>query len=367
MHIMLQSSYNCNHRCWFCNEWSKTGRSWSKSECDIVVDKLSMLPDTINKIFIQFHGGEPTLCRYWEYIQYQLVDKLKDRQLFIQTQTNLSLSHSRLESFLEKIHAIRMPNHVIDINCSYHLGMQDVKQYARKLQLITPHVAYGGVQFIGEIVCQQEKTLDELKYLRDRFHDKICYRHVVINNPNITEIKEKYYKFNIKLNEHDSNFEYRYTLENYPELFSEYYPYGWLLKFNTELYGYDSIWSRYYISDLLRNMLGKHELYSDNKLKYDMSSEQVIDKLYVEAKNKYYDQLYPAKVLPRGVFCNSSSTGMCISSDLRVFNCLDYLHKNINGVSIHDINMKTHFLNKFKRCVLSSCNSCNFHILKRYW
>lgn len=367
MHVMLQTSYNCNHRCWFCTEWSSNGKSWTKSECDLVVDKLTQLPPEKNKIFIQFHGGEPTLCDHWEYIQYELVDRLKDRELFIQTQTNLSLSKDRLANYLDEIHKRRQKHHVIDINGSYHLGKQHINEYVEKMKMLTPRVAFGGVQFVGEIMCREEKTINEYNILENSFPGQICYRHVVVNQPGKTSIKNRYKTFSETDNTGNrTNIEYRYTVQNFPELLSRYYPHGWLLRFNTNMYSADSIWARYYISDILRNMLGKHEMINSAKINKCMTTEQVIEVLREHARDMYYEQLQPAKPNPHGIFCTSSSSGLCISSELVMYNCLDYLHSDIDGIPLNEVDMFNQFTdNKYKRCVSYSCNSCNFHKLKR--
>ena len=105
--ITLKPCFRCNHKCWFCEEYDNKTKTWTKDQCDEVLNKLKDIPRDKKKIFFYFYGGEPTLSKYWEYLHYKLIQIFPERDLFIQTQTNLSLNEDRLKKFLHKINNIK--------------------------------------------------------------------------------------------------------------------------------------------------------------------------------------------------------------------------------------------------------------------
>ena len=70
--ITLKPCFRCNHNCWFGDEYNNSSSMWSKEDCDAVIDKLRDIPDTKQKLFFYFYGGEPTLSEHWEYLNYYL-------------------------------------------------------------------------------------------------------------------------------------------------------------------------------------------------------------------------------------------------------------------------------------------------------
>ena len=133
--VTLKPTFKCNHRCWFCNEYDNATKSWTKEQCDQVLEKLKDIPKSKKRIFFYFYGGEPTLSKHWEYLNYRLVEIFHDRELFIQTQTNLSLNANRLEQFLQHVNLIKSDTHQIDICSSYHLNKQDVAEFVEKMHI----------------------------------------------------------------------------------------------------------------------------------------------------------------------------------------------------------------------------------------
>ena len=169
--ITLKPCFKCNHECWFCSEYDNSTTVWTKEQCDLVIDKLSTIPKNRKKIFIYFYGGEPTLTRHWEYLNKCVVNIFKDRELFIQTQTNMSLTSKRLEKFLSNINEIKTDKHTIDICSSYHLNKQPVEEFIHKMQICADYNSCGLCFFSTELP-EKEQTIREFSLLNARFPGK---------------------------------------------------------------------------------------------------------------------------------------------------------------------------------------------------
>ena len=50
--ITIKPCFKCNHKCWFCSEYDNSTSVWTKDHCDLVIEKLAMIPKDRKKIFI---------------------------------------------------------------------------------------------------------------------------------------------------------------------------------------------------------------------------------------------------------------------------------------------------------------------------
>ncbi len=133
--ITLKPSYRCNQKCWYCPEYDNKSQLWTDDSCEAVLDQLSNLPDRFKNVFIYMYGGEPTLSPHWEYIQMRLSEMYIERNVFFQTQTNMSIKPERLDKFLLNFNQLKPDTHIMDICSSYHLGKQHVDQYIEKMKI----------------------------------------------------------------------------------------------------------------------------------------------------------------------------------------------------------------------------------------
>ena len=306
--ITLKPCFKCNHKCWFCSEYDNTTKMWTKEQCDIVLDKLKEIPDNKKKIFIYFYGGEPTLSKYWEYLNYELVEIFNNKNLFLQTHTNLSVNKNRLENFLKKINKIKSSNHIINICNSYHIGKQKVEDYAEKMYICEKYNSLGFCFFSTELP-KKEIMLNELTYLTKKFPEKIKMKFTEIDNLKDRNINGyENYKNNSYLMGKDNgkSLEYRYWLKNYPHL-RQYFEKGWNFKINNK--------KQINYSDVKGNNIHK-------KFKF--------------------------------MKCESGLKNLVIDYNLNVYKCNDYNYKNIKPIYINDLNFETYHL-KCERCILNAC------------
>lgn len=306
--ITLKPSFKCNHRCWFCDEYDNKTKTWTKEQCDTVLSKLSTIPKDKRKIFFYFYGGEPTLSKYWEYLNYEIVKLFPDKELFIQTHTNMSLSKNRLETFLKKINKLKNRQHVIDICNSYHIGKQTVESYVEKMDICRKYNSLGFCFFSTEIP-KKEQMLKELYYIANKYPKKLVMKFTEIENLSFkknTEYEE--FKKDVYLigNDNGKSLEYRYWMKYYPEL-REFFEKGWNFKINDNV-----------------------ELnYSDVK-GYN-----------IHKKFKYMK-------------CESGKKNIVIDHNLFVYRCNDYHYKNINPTYLTDLDFTT-YLSKCEVCLLNAC------------
>lgn len=305
--ITLKPCFRCNHMCWFCPEWNNESNMWSKENCDFVLDKLKQLPEEKKKIFFYFYGGEPTLSPYWEYLQYKITDIFKSRELYIQTQTNLSLSNDRLEKFLTEINEKKQDKHTIDICSSYHLGKQLVDDFIQKMSTCEKHNALG-LCFFSTEVEREAQMLDEFEQIASMFPDKIKLKFTVIpglkfkNKPGYTELLKD---VNLVGDDDGRYLEYRYFIKKYPH-FREYLEQGW--NFNVD-------------GDVLN---------------------------YTEVKNnKIFEKFKFMK-------CECGTKGVVIDHNLKVYNCNDDYTNNINGIDLSQVNFEE-YLARDNICLNKAC------------
>jgi len=288
--ITLKPCYKCNQMCWYCHEYDNSTPVWTEDQCDVVINKLKALPPRFKKIFIYFYGGEPTLSKNWEYLHYQLYEKLADRELFIQTQTNMSISIDRLRLFLDK--SVNRPaNHIIDICSSYHLDKQLVEQFGEKMLLCNEFDCCGLCFFSTEIE-REEQMIREFEYLLKLFPGKIKLKFTQyanlkkLNSDRYNELLEDEYLLG---DDNGEQLEYRYFMRKYPK-WEEYLEPGWDFIVNdSETINYSELMNR-----------GIHY-----KLKY--------------------------------MHCKAGSKNLVINHDLKVYRCNDYFYQNIGGVDITDV------------------------------
>lgn len=305
--ITLKPCFRCNHNCWFCEEYDNKTRMWSLEDCDAVLNSLKHIPESKKKIFFYFYGGEPTLNKHWEYIQYQLVDIFKNRELFIQTQTNLSLKQSRLREYLEHINKIKQDKHTIDVCSSYHLNKQSVEEFVEKMDTCQEFGALGLCFFSTEIP-KEEQTLLELNVIAERYPDKVKLRFTETaslaykNIPGYEEhLKDEY----LLGDDNGKSLEFRYWLREYPEL-RKYFEPGWDFNVDGETYNFSEV-SAYNI----------------------------------HMKFKYMK-------------CQCGTKNMVIDHNLNAYHCNDDYNNQINITPLQDVNMSTYF-SRPVRCLNSAC------------
>jgi len=302
--ITLKPCFRCNHKCWFCEEYDNKTKVWSKDQCDIVLDKIKQIPKEKHKIFFYFYGGEPTLSKHWEYIQYELIKTLHDRELYLQTQTNLSLSTSRLTKFLQNTTDL---DHVIDICSSYHLGKQDIHEFINKLEICEKYNALGLCFFSTELPKRQQ-CIDEFNMLIDRFDDKIKLRFTeteALVDKNIPGYEEFIDDAYLVGNDRGKSLEFRYWLREFPE-WRSHFESGWDFKVDDEVYNFSEV-SGYNIHKKFRLMK-----------------------------------------------CECGTKGVVIDHNLYTYHCNDDYYSNINKTHITDVNFNT-YLKKNVRCLNNAC------------
>jgi organic radical activating enzyme len=305
--VTLKPSFKCNHQCWFCTEYDNSTKSWTKEQCDLVLEKLQDIPSNKKRIFFYFYGGEPTLSKHWEYLNYRLVEIFHDRELFIQTQTNLSLGTKRLEQFLQQINSIKSDSHKIDICSSYHLNKQSVHEFIEKMHICNRYNALGFCFFSTELL-HKEQTLEEIRAIIEAYPPKLKMRFTEIYNLQYRNIPEyaEYIKDPYLLgDDHGKSLEFRYWLKYYPEL-RQYFEKAWDFKVNDQIFNFSEV-SAYNI----------------------------------HMKFKFMK-------------CECGVKNMVIDHNLKVYHCNDDFYNNRNITNLLDIDIKT-YLNRYVRCLNNAC------------
>lgn len=305
--VTLKPCFKCNHKCWFCEEYNNNTKTWTQNQCDLVLEKLKDIPVDKKKIFFYFYGGEPTLSKYWEYLNFKLIELFPDRQLYIQTQTNLSINKKRLENFLTKVNQIKQSNHKIDICSSYHLNKQKVEDFIEKMNICNRYNALGLCFFSTELP-KKDQTLKELYKIVDVYPDKLKMRFTETENLANKNIKgyEDYLKDNYLLGEDNGkSLEFRYWLKYYPQL-RKYFEQGWNFKVNNKVFNFSEV-TGYNI----------HKRFKFMK-------------------------------------CDCGIKNIVIDHNLNVYHCNDDFYNGINITKLSDLNLSTYLL-KYMRCLNNHC------------
>jgi organic radical activating enzyme len=305
--VTLKPSFKCNHKCWFCTEYDNSTKSWTKEQCDLVLEKLQDIPSNKKRIFFYFYGGEPTLSKHWEYLNYRLVEIFHDRELFIQTQTNLSLEAKRLEQFLQRINSIKSDSHQIDICSSYHLNKQRVHEFIEKMHICNHYNSLGFCFFSTELL-HKEQTLTEIRAIIEAYPSKLKMRFTEIYNLQYRNIPEyaEYIKDPYLLGDDcGKSLEFRYWLKYYPEL-KQYFEKAWDFKVNNQIFNFSEV-SAYNI----------------------------------HMKFKFMK-------------CECGVKNMVIDHNLKVYHCNDDFYNNRNITNLSDLNLE-YYLNKSVRCLNNAC------------
>lgn len=313
--ITLKPSYRCNQSCWFCEEYDNASYMWTKEDCDLVLDKLKEIPSNKKSIWIYFYGGEPTLSIYWEYLQYEIVKLFPFKELFIQTQTNMSIDPNRLKMFLTQIDELKQPNHTINICGSYHLNKQTVEEYLTIMDICKEHYALG-LTFFNTDLLHKDQFFKEFYTLVAKYPDDVKLRFTEIGKGVQETDEAQLYddKYPIK------SYEYRYLMEHHKEL-QKYFEEGF--NFNVNING----------------------------------DEAVMNFAEVSAKDVHKNF--------RLMKCECGSKNLVIDHNLKAYHCNDDFKNNINVHEIADINLKT-FLEKPVFCMNSACyDGLEFHKWKR--
>lgn len=306
--ITLKPCFRCNQKCWYCVEYDNKTSTWSESDCETVLDKLSTLPERYKNIFFYFYGGEPTLSKYWETLQYSIVKMFPERRLFVQTQTNMSVKLQRLQKFLETINQVKSDSHTIDICSSYHLGMQRVEDFIEKMELCDRHDALGLCFFSTEII-KEKQCIDEFRKIRKRFPNKLKMRFTLVTQEMIRDRKEYQHIQTDHLEFIHGNdggkLEQSFFTEKYPEV-EEHLEQGW--NFSVD----------------------------DSSVNYSYVMSKNINKQFKHMK------------------CKCGTMGMVIDHNLKVYHCNDDYYKQINFIDIEELQIDE-FLRKDVRCLQLAC------------
>lgn len=305
--VTLKPSFRCNQNCWFCSEYDNKSKLWTKEECDYVLNKLENIPTSKQKIFFYFYGGEPTLNSNWEYLNTELIKLFPDRELFIQTQTNLSVKYERLEKFLLDINKIKSDKHTVDICSSYHIGKQNVYVFAQKMKLCEEYNACGECFFSTEIP-KENQMMEELRYLISQFPEKVKMKFTVIpklKQRNLPGYEKVLSDSNLVGNDEGQYIEFRYYTQKYPELLN-YLEQSWNFNVDNEVLNYVDV---------------KHRKLHEN-FKY--------------------------------MSCSCGQKSIVIDQNLNTFKCNDDCYNNINPIHISDVNLATQFTNR-TICMNNEC------------
>ena len=247
------------------------------------------------------------MSKYWEYLNYKLIELFPEKDLYIQTQTNMSLNIKRLESFLKKVNQIKQKNHIIDICSSYHLNKQKVDKFIEKMYICKKYNSLGLCFFSTELP-KKEQTLEELYKIAKHFPDKLKMRFTEKHNLKFLKIPgyEEYLKDEYLLgNDNGKSLEFRYWLKYYPEL-KKYFEQGWNFKVNDKIFNFSEV-SGYNI----------HKKFKFMK-------------------------------------CDCGIKNMVIDHDLNVYHCNDDFYNGINIIKLDKLDLST-YLNKWVRCLNNHC------------
>jgi len=313
--ITLKPSFRCNQSCWFCEEYDNTSYQWTEEDCDLIIEKLSQIPLDKESIYIYFYGGEPTLSEHWEDLHYRIIEIFKYRELFIQTQTNMSVDKDRLNLFLSCVNERKQPNHTIDICSSYHLNKQTPEEFKEKMDICNKHNALG-LCFFNSDLLHKDQFMSEFYYLAGHYKDKMKLRFTEIGK-GVQDTKEaKQYDDNYAL----KSYEYNHLMEFHPEL-REYFEEGF--NFNVNIEGNDSIMN---FAEVSANDIHKNF---------------------------------------RLMKCDCGIKNIVIDHNLKVYHCNDDFKNGINIYDINDINLDT-FFDKEVYCMNKACyDGLEFHKWKR--
>lgn len=175
--ITLKPTYKCNQMCSFCMEYNNSFESWDIETVDLLCKKLEELPEKFKNIFIYYYGGEPTLFKYLEYLTSNLFKTFKNRNVFIQCQTNGSISFERIKNF---------NYNNFEFCTSYHLGKQDIHEFIDKLKLMRK-MNILGYCFINTEMDKEEQFIKEFNILKEIIPDKLKMRFTFYPNATIRD------------------------------------------------------------------------------------------------------------------------------------------------------------------------------------
>lgn len=305
--ITLKPCFRCNQQCWFCSEWDNTTPMWSMEDCDKVLGKLQKIPEDRERIFFYLYGGEPTLSEHWEYIQYKIIEMFPERELFIQTQTNMSLKNTRLDQFLSSASQIKQNSHTIDICSSYHMGKQPVEEFLIKMNTCAKYDALG-YSFFSTEVKKESQLISEFKLLANEHPDKMKLKFTQLTNLANTRdaeyielLKDEY----LLGDDRGESLEYRYFIRKYPE-FERYLEHSWTFDVD-----------------------GTRMNYAE-----------------VKATGTYRRFKY--------MRCAAGRNNIVIDHNLQVWRCNDYYYNNINPIHINELDFNN-YISKYNRCLSCKC------------
>jgi len=231
--VTIIPSYKCNQMCSFCDEYDNKAT-------DLSLDNFYNLFQHLNpnKLWAYFYGGEPTINKHWEEMNYAMGDFIKEG--WIQTQSNLSIKQGRLEKFCENYKS-SVP---LEICSSYHLGKQDVKDFIEKALILKDYGMLGYI-FVSSEISKEEQFIEEFSELNLYFSSKVKTRW--------TETLESTYK------------ERQHFINKYPWLFNYQEP-GFNFSIDNEFTTYDDVRTKELFKDfkLMKCECGSKNLVLDH-------------------------------------------------------------------------------------------------------
>lgn len=300
--ITLKPCFRCNHNCWFCHEYDNKTSMWTKDDCDLVIERLKDIPKDKTKLFFYLYGGEPTLSEHWEYLNYKILETFSDRDLFVQTQTNLSLDESRLKTFCKNVRGAP-----VDICSSYHLDKQLVGEFISKMDICNSYDVLG-LCFVSTEIRKEKQFIREFYKIASTYPKKTKLKFTQLENlintrvPKYRELLRDEY---LRGNDKGESLEYRYFMRKYPD-FKNYLEEGW--NFNVD----------------------------GTALNYSEVKEQGIYRQFKFMK------------------CECGTKNLVIDHNLKVYHCNDYYYSQIEPTDIRDINF-SEYTKRNIRCLNHKC------------
>jgi len=162
--VTIIPSYRCNQMCSFCEEYDNKSSDLSLEDFYTLFDHVDP-----QHLWAYFYGGEPTLNKHWEEMNHAMGDFIKEG--WIQTQSNLSINFSRLETFCGEYKS----STPLDICTSYHLGKQSIDTFVNKALLLQEYGMLGYI-FVSSEIDKEEQFIEEFGLLVHLFPIKVKTR-----------------------------------------------------------------------------------------------------------------------------------------------------------------------------------------------
>lgn len=296
--ITLKPSYRCNQNCWFCEEYDNDSSDWNQEQTDNVLEFINKIfkLNTGKKFFIYLYGGEPTLSKEWERIQKSIFKNNPTEEIFIQTQTNLSINRRRLRTFLEEIREVQSAKHKIDICSSYHLKKQRKDIFLEKMNICAEYGVLG-LCFFNTDFLDEDQFIEEFNYIADHHPNTVKLRFTEVGKGVEDTVEGSKYprdQGGIK------SFEFRYFMNKYPH-FKDFFEDGFNFNVNGSKMNFSEV-SANDIHKKFRHMkceAGTKNLVIDNNLMTYQCNDDFKNKILFTK----LDELIPEELFKKLKYC----------------------------------------------------------------